>query len=191
VARSILFVTGTRADFGKLEPLAIAARDAGLNVSFFVTGMHMMQEYGLTKLEVARVQGVSVHEFVNQDADDPQATNYIRCAHIEGGEVSGTIDEMFRHCNTKLAYCHFVSAQSAARRVRALGEPDASIYTIGSPELDFHAGPSGITLEDVRARYDIHFPEYGVCTFHPVTSEERSPTGTIQTYPVYAFRPLL
>jgi len=208
--KSILFVTGTRADFGKLEPLAVAARDAEFAVSFFVTGMHMMPEYGLTKLEVARVDGVDVHEYVNQDAGDPQdailaqtilgfsafvkdqnpdlvvvhgdrvealacalvcATNYIRCAHVEGGEVSGTIDEMFRHCNTKLAYCHFVSAQSAARRVRALGEPDAAIYTIGSPELDFHARPSGISLEDVRARYDITFPEFGVCTFHPVTSE--------------------
>jgi NADP-dependent 3-hydroxy acid dehydrogenase YdfG len=31
------------------------------------------------------------------------ATNYIRSAHVEGGEVSGTIDEVFRHCNTKLA----------------------------------------------------------------------------------------
>ena len=39
--KSILFVTGTRADFGKLEPLAIACRDAGLDVSFFVTGMHI------------------------------------------------------------------------------------------------------------------------------------------------------
>jgi len=156
------------------------------------------------------VKGVTVHEYINQDADDPQdailartimgfsdfiktanpdlvvvhgdrvealacalvcATNYVRCAHVEGGEVSGTIDEMFRHCNTKLAYCHFVSAQSAARRVRALGEPDDAIYTIGSPELDFHAGASGISLDDVRDRYDIHFPEFGVCTFHPVTSE--------------------
>ena len=221
MTRSILFVTGTRADFGKLEPLAIAARDAGFHVSFFVTGMHMMPEYGLTKLEVARVKGVTVHEFINQDADDPQdailartilgfsefvkaanpdlvvvhgdrvealacalvcATNYIRCAHVEGGEVSGTIDEMFRHCNTKLAYCHFVSAQSAARRVRALGEPDASIYTIGSPELDFHAGSSGISLDDVRDRYDIRFPEFGVCTFHPVTSEAATMGAQAQAF---------
>ena len=30
------------------------------------------------------------------------ATNYYLTMHIEGGEVSGTIDEIFRHCNTKL-----------------------------------------------------------------------------------------
>ena len=45
MSKSILFVTGTRADFGKLEPLAVAARDARFKVSFFVTGMHMMQRY--------------------------------------------------------------------------------------------------------------------------------------------------
>jgi UDP-N-acetylglucosamine 2-epimerase (hydrolysing) len=142
MTRSLLFVTGTRADFGKLEPLATAARDAGHRVAFWVTGMHMLDRYGLTKIEVHRVPGVTVHEFLNQREGDPQdivlaktvlgfsdflsqhrpdlvvfhgdrvealacalvaATNYVRSVHIEGGEVSGTIDELFRHCNTKLA----------------------------------------------------------------------------------------
>lgn len=211
--RSILFVTGTRADFGKLEPLAIAARDAAFDVSFFVTGMHMLARYGLTKLEVHRTTGVAVHEFLNQRADDPQdmilaktvtgfsdflkehqpdlvvihgdrvealacalvcATNYIRCAHIEGGEVSGTIDEIYRHCNTKLASHHFVSSDDAARRVMTLGEGRDDIHPIGSPELDFHAGPSGVTLADVKSRYDLPFDDYGICVFHPVTSEADS-----------------
>lgn len=208
--RQLLFVTGTRADFGKLEPLALAARDAGFGVTFFVTGMHMLDRYGLTKLEVHRVEGVGVHEFLNQRPGDPQdmvlaktvtgfsdyvtehrpdlvvvhgdrvealatalvsATNYIRSAHIEGGEVSGTIDELFRHCNTKLATFHFVSSEAAAKRVMALGEPRESIHVIGSPELDFHSQPSGVTLDEVRARYDIPFADYGVAVFHPVTSE--------------------
>ena len=41
----LLFVTGTRADFGKIEPLAQAAIQNGFDVSFFVTGMHMMESY--------------------------------------------------------------------------------------------------------------------------------------------------
>src|SRR5690606_10437653 len=102
------------------------------------------------------------------------ATNYIRCAHVEGGEVSGTIDEVFRHCNTKLASHHFVSSERAASRVMALGEAREAIHVIGSPELDFHAGPSGVTVDEVRARYEIAFDEYGICTFHPVTSEKSS-----------------
>lgn len=213
MTRHILFLTGTRADFGKLEPLAAAARDAGHRVTFFVTGMHLMDRYGLTVNEVRRMPGVGVHEFLNQRPGDPQditlaktvtgfsdyvtehrpdlivlhgdriealagalvaATNYIASAHIEGGEVSGTIDEMFRHCNTKLATHHFVSSEGARRRVMAMGEPAEVIHVIGSPELDFHAGPSGVTMDEVRARYEITFAEYGIAIFHPVTSEQAS-----------------
>lgn len=213
MTKTILFVTGTRADFGKLEPLATAARDAGFTVSFFVTGMHMLERYGLTKLEVQRVAGITPHEFLNQRVGDPQdmilaktvigfsdfvkehapdlvvihgdrvealacalvcATNYIRCAHIEGGEVSGTIDEIYRHCNSKLASDHFVSSEDAGRRVMSLGEAAAHIHAIGSPELDFHAGPSGVTIDAVKTRYAIPFDDFGICVFHPVTSEEAS-----------------
>jgi UDP-N-acetylglucosamine 2-epimerase (hydrolysing) len=213
MTRHLLFLTGTRADFGKLEPLAAAARDAGHRVTFFVTGMHMLDRYGLTVNEVRRMSGVAVHEFQNQRPGDPQdvilaktvmgfsdyvtenrpdlivihgdrvealaaslvaATNYIRSAHVEGGEVSGTIDEVFRHCCSKLCACHFVSSEAAARRVMALGEPAETIHTIGSPELDFHARPSGVTLDEVRAHYDIGFDDFGIAVFHPVTSEQDS-----------------
>jgi len=182
----------------------------GFEVSFFVTGMHMMHSYGLTKLEVQRLPDVTVHEFLNQRPGDPQdvilaktmlgfsdfvvenkpdlvlvhgdrveamacalvcATNYIKCAHIEGGEVSGTIDEVFRHCNSKLAYCHFVSSEAAGKRVRALGEAGEAVHVIGSPELDFHAKPSGFTIKEVRTHYQIDQPDFGICILHPVTSE--------------------
>ena len=206
----LLFVTGTRADFGKIEPLAQAAIQNGFDVSFFVTGMHMMESYGLTKIEVNRLPGATVHEFVNQRPGDPQdvilaktilgfsdfivedkpdlvlihgdrvealacalvcATNYVKCAHIEGGEVSGTIDEILRHCNSKLAYCHFVSSKTAGRRVQTLGESADSIHVIGSPELDIHAQPSGFMLQDVLDHYKISQSDYGICILHPVTSE--------------------
>ncbi|MGY4752841.1 UDP-N-acetylglucosamine 2-epimerase [Pannonibacter sp. Q-1] len=208
--RRLLFLTGTRADFGKLEPLAIAARDAGHEVTFFVTGMHMLEKYGLTRNEVQRLPGVVKHEFINQRLGDPQdiilsktilglsdwvhenrpdltivhgdriealagalvcATNYIRCAHIEGGEVSGTIDEVYRHCNTKLCTYHFVSSEAARARVLTLGEEPGTVFNIGSPELDFHGGSSGVTLNEVRRRYAIPFKDYGIAVFHPVTSE--------------------
>ncbi|MDX5358339.1 MAG: UDP-N-acetylglucosamine 2-epimerase (hydrolyzing), partial [Rhodobacterales bacterium] len=72
MTRQLLFLTGTRADFGKLEPLAAAARDAGHRVTFFVTGMHMMDRYGLTVNEVRRMPGTATHEFLNQRMGDPQ-----------------------------------------------------------------------------------------------------------------------
>lgn len=208
--RDLLFVTGTRADYGKLEPLAVAALEAGHRVIFFVTGMHMLEKYGLTKEEVHYKNCFEIVEFINQRDGDPQdiilaktisgfsdflqecnpdlviihgdriealacslvcAINYVACAHIEGGEVSGTIDEQFRHCNSKLASIHLVSSDQAKARVERLGEAPENIWVIGSPELDVHGRPSGVTLEEVRERYAIPSVDYGICVFHPVTSE--------------------
>ena len=209
--KRLLFVTGTRADYGKLEPLAKAAQDAGFHISFFITGMHMMKRYGETRLEVKRFAGAEFFEFVNQREGDALdfilsktilgfsdfvhehrpdlviihgdrvealaasivcAMRYIRSAHVEGGEVSGTIDESIRHCNTKLCATHFVSSESAKARVLALGESPDRVFNIGSPELDTHARPSGVSIEEVKARYAIPFDDYGIAVFHPVTSEQ-------------------
>ncbi len=208
--KRLLFVTGTRADYGKLEPLAKAAQDAGFHISFFITGMHMMGRYGETRLEVKRFAGAEFFEFVNQREGDALefilsktilgfsdfvhehrpdlviihgdrvealaasivcAMRYIRSAHVEGGEVSGTIDESIRHCNTKLCATHFVSSESAKARVLALGESPDRVFNIGSPELDTHARPSGVSIEEVKTRYAIPFDDYGIAVFHPVTSE--------------------
>ena len=208
--KKLLFVTGTRADFGKLEPLAKAAQLAGFEITFFITGMHMMQRYGETRLEVKRFAGAEFIEFVNQREGDALdfilaktilgfsdfvherrpdlvvihgdrveamaasivcAMRYIRSAHIEGGEVSGTIDESIRHCNTKLCATHFVSSEDAKARVLSLGEAPERVFNIGSPELDTHAQPSGVSIEEVKARYAIPFDDYGIVIFHPVTSE--------------------
>lgn len=211
--KRLVFLSGTRADFGKIQPLALAAERAGHHVIIFVTGMHMLERYGLTKVEVCRAFK-NVAEFVNQREGDPLdlvltktvtgfsdylretrpdlvvihgdrveafagaivcATNYIPCAHVEGGEISGTIDEIFRHCNTKLSNVHLVSSEVAKRRVMAMGEAADRIHVIGSPELDLHLQPSGVTLGEVKERYEIEFDDYGICIFHPVTSE----TGSI------------
>jgi UDP-N-acetylglucosamine 2-epimerase (hydrolysing) len=208
--KRLLFVTGTRADYGKLEPLAKAAQEAGFHITFFITGMHMMKRYGETRLEVKRFANANFIEFVNQRDGDEQdfilsktilgfsdfvhehmpdlvvihgdrvealavsivcAMRYIRSAHIEGGEVSGTIDESIRHCNTKFCATHFVSSESAKARVLALGESQSRVFKIGSPELDTHALSSGVSIEEVKKRYEIPFDEYGIAVFHPVTSE--------------------
>jgi len=210
MSKRLLFITGTRADYGKLEPLAVAAQQAGFAISFFITGMHMMRRYGETRLEVRRFPGAEFFEFVNQREGDAQefilsktilgfsdfvhehrpdlviihgdrvealaasivcAMKYIPSAHIEGGEVSGTIDESIRHCNTKLCATHFVSSDAAKARVLALGEAPDSVYNIGSPELDTHARPSGVSIEEVKSRYAIPFDDFGIAVFHPVTSE--------------------
>jgi len=208
--KTLLFITGTRADYGKLQPLAEAAKKQGFKIAFFITGMHMMKQYGETKLEVKRFDGADFFEFVNQKAGDPLdltltktingfsdfihehkpdlviihgdriealatsivcALHYIPSAHIEGGEISGTIDESIRHCNTKLCSVHFVSSEKARQRVIRLGEAANTVFNIGSPELDTHATLQPININDVKKRYGIKFEDYGIVIFHPVVSE--------------------
>ena len=53
----------------------------------------------------------------------------ITIAHIEGGDVTGSIDESVRHAITKLAHLHFVTNDDAHRRVLAMGEDPATSST--------------------------------------------------------------
>ena len=97
--------------------------------------------------------------------------NNVLVSHIEGGEVSGTVDELIRHAVSKLAHIHFVSNQEAKRRLIQLGEKESSIYVIGSPDLDL-MNPESLPLKsEAKARYDIDFEKYSIAMFHPVTTE--------------------
>lgn len=208
--KKIVFVSGTRADFGKIKPLIDKVYKKNFEVAIFVTGMHTMARHGTTKIEVSNVANVNIYEFINHRHGDPQdvilaktvlgfsdfvceqqpdlivmhgdrieamaasivaSTNYILSAHIEGGEVSGTIDEIFRHCNSKMNSHHFVSSETARNRLMKMGENGDYVHVIGSPELDAHQASSGVTIEQVRERYEIPFEEYGIVCFHPVTTE--------------------
>src|SRR5262249_6205527 len=70
--KKILFVTGTRADFGKLKPL-IAKVDASddFDPAIFATGMHMLARYGATIREVLREGYKNVHTFINHVVGEP------------------------------------------------------------------------------------------------------------------------
>ena len=60
----------------------------------------------------------------------------IPLAHLQGGEVTGNIDEKVRHAITKLADYHFVASKDAYDRVIKLGESEDSIYNTGCPSID-------------------------------------------------------
>lgn len=57
-------------------------------------------------------------------------------AHIQGGEVTGSIDEKVRHAVTKLSNLHFVANPRAARWVRDMGEEPDTIFEVGCPSID-------------------------------------------------------
>lgn len=60
----------------------------------------------------------------------------IPLVHIQGGEVTGNIDEKVRHSITKLADYHFVASQDAYERVIKLGEEPATVFNTGCPSID-------------------------------------------------------
>lgn len=70
--------------------------------------------------------------------------------HIQGGEVTGSIDEKVRHANTKLADIHLVSTEEARERVIKLGEDPEKVINTGCPSIDL----ARETLEDPELDFD-------------------------------------
>ena len=97
--------------------------------------------------------------------------NNVLVAHVEGGEISGTIDEIIRHAVSKMSHIHFVTNEEAKQRLIQLGERVGSIFVIGSPDLDLMS-PKGLPkLDIVKEYYGIPFDEFAIAMFHPVTTE--------------------
>src|SRR5437867_12250562 len=72
-------------------------------------------------------------------------------AHIEGGDVSGSIDESVRHAITKLAHIHFVTNEDAHRRVLAMGEDPKYVFNSGSLDVELAAqATTSITSERIN-----------------------------------------
>ncbi len=98
-------------------------------------------------------------------------------AHIEGGDLSGTIDESVRHAITKLAHLHFVTNKEARRRLIQMGENPRTVFHVGSPDVEFAAvtkkklDPQIINSIGTGDQLDFKKP-YLVIMHHPVTTEK-------------------
>jgi UDP-hydrolysing UDP-N-acetyl-D-glucosamine 2-epimerase len=103
----------------------------------------------------------------------------ITIAHIEGGDVTGSIDESVRHAITKLAHFHFVTNAGAERRVLAMGEDPAFVFNTGSLDVELAAHvTTNITNEQINALgvghdVDIEQP-FLMVVQHPVTTESNN-----------------
>lgn len=103
----------------------------------------------------------------------------IPVVHVQGGEVTGSIDEKVRHAVTKLADLHFVSTKKAAERVIRMGEDPKTVFVTGCPSIDLVAEmlPNpGLDFDPfekyggVGTGFDLS-PGYLVVMQHPVTTE--------------------
>lgn len=103
----------------------------------------------------------------------------IPLAHIQGGEITGNIDEKVRHANTKLADIHLVASEDARERVIKMGECPDSVINTGCPSMDL----AREVLDNQEFNFD-PFQKYGgvgkeinwkngylVVMQHPVTTE--------------------
>ena len=211
MTKRIVFITGTRADYGKIKSiLKVLDQEPSIDVHIFVTGMHMFKQYGETRIEVEKDKFKNIYSFINHSISDGMDTilgktiigfgdyiketepdliivhgdrvealagatvgalNNIRVVHIEGGEVSGTIDESIRHAISKMAHYHFVANERAKQRLLKMGETDKSISISGSPDIDIMLSPNLPSIDETKTYYGIEFEQYAIALFHPVTTE--------------------
>lgn len=100
-------------------------------------------------------------------------------AHIEGGDVSGTIDESVRHAITKLAHIHFVTNSDAQKRVIQMGENPEMVFNVGSLDVEFAQSTSKkidpAFINQVGTGAVLNFQEpYLMVIQHPVTTESKN-----------------
>lgn len=209
--RKIVFVTGTRADYGKMKPLMqILEESDQFDIYVFVCGMHLAKQFGSTYKEVLKDGYSNTHIAFGLLQSSDMSTNLgntvsylsgyigniepdmiivhgdrvdalagaivgalrnVRVGHIEGGELSGTVDESIRHAISKFAHAHFVCNSEARDRLIQLGEEEERIYIIGSPDIDIMMSDALPPLQEAKDRYGIGFEGYGILMYHPVTTE--------------------
>ena len=104
----------------------------------------------------------------------------IAVAHVEGGEVTGSIDESIRHAITKLSHLHFPASQEAATRIERMGEVPTSIHVVGASSMDILRRIDLNDLDTVREyqrdygsgpAIDLVPKQYLTVIQHPVTTE--------------------
>jgi len=165
---------------------------------FIVNEKVFMVLEGENKTAMAKTTGLGVMELANvfynlepdavltiADRFETIATSIaaayqnIPLIHLQGGEVTGNIDEKVRHANTKLADIHFVTSEDAKQRVIKMGEDEAYVFNTGCPSIDIAAQVAAAQELDfdpfkkyggVGAEFSPS-EDYIVVMQHPVTTE--------------------
>ena len=99
--------------------------------------------------------------------------------HIQGGEITGNIDEKTRHANTKLSDLHLVTTDSALKRVIQMGEDPKKVINCGCPSIDLtkKALQEKFNIKEIIDSYsgigkliDEYYKKYIVILQHPTTN---------------------
>jgi len=140
------------------------------------TGASMVRSFGKAVVELTHILEESKPSLVLSGFDI--AANFavtvaaahmnIPVAHIQGGEVSGTIDESIRHAMSKFSHYHLAANEDACERLIKMGEDPNHVFNVGCPSID-----AIMQVEDnkeVLQKYNLEQP-YFLMIQHPVTTE--------------------
>ena len=223
--RKILYITGTRADYGLMKSvLREIENHPKLELEVIATGMHLMPEFGMTINEIKK-DGFKIHEIAaTYEQDNKQSmANFvgkfiqlltdkvkkikpdiimvlgdrgemlagaivgtyltIPVAHMHGGDISSTVDEIVRHAITKLAHIHFPATEKSAERIIKMGEDPSNVFVVGAPGLDIILNENLIEPTKLSEKYNLDLSEPILLVIqHPVTTEvEDAPTQIRET----------
>jgi UDP-hydrolysing UDP-N-acetyl-D-glucosamine 2-epimerase len=161
---------GMAVNFMELDGFSIAAK-----VHNLVEGENLIaavKTTGLGAMELSTIFDYLKPEIVVTVADRYETIATAICAslmqiplaHIQGGEITGNIDDKIRHAITKLADLHFVSTDDARNRVLRLGEAPETVHQTGCPSIDI----ARQVLDNPSIDFDLYTKYGGVGSFHPV-----------------------
>jgi len=181
--RKICVVTSCRADWTRGQSIceAIEARDdleletiELESLGGMATPEGMALEVGKSTIQLAAKFQHSKPDIVIALTDryetlavaQTAALMNIHVAHVQGGEITGTIDESIRHAVTKLSHIHFPATEESANRIIAMGEDPNYVFNVGCPATDL------LLRVDVSERpTGTQDKRYILMLMHPVTTE--------------------
>ncbi len=172
------------------HPVEIVQRDG-----FPVDGQIHIELEGSTPATMAKSVGFGIIEFASEfqrlkpdlvlligdryealAAAIAAAYMNLTIVHLQGGEVSGSIDESARHAITKLAHFHFPSTLRSREYLIRMGERPETILGVGCPssdlarQFDRTLAPDVVNSRGAGAEIDVSRP-FLLCVFHPTTTE--------------------
>lgn len=105
----------------------------------------------------------------------------IPVVHVEGGEITGTIDDPIRHAISRFAHIHFVTNSTASDRLIKMGEDPKSIHIVGNTSIDSIKTVPIISKKKLEDEFEINLSEpLAIVIQHTVTSEVHSVEKNIQ-----------
>ncbi len=223
MTRKVLYISGTRADFGLMKfTLKKIDSHPDLSLNIIATGMHVMEEFGNTigeierenfpyhrldleyeednKKSMARFVGRAIQSIIDKvveikpdiilllgDRGEMLAGavvgSYlgIPLAHVHGGEVTLTVDEVARHAITKLSHIHFPATERSKKRIIKMGEKPENVHNVGAPGLDSIKRNEITKFSNLSEKYELGETDpLLIVVQHPVSGEVKGAGGQMR-----------